>query len=81
MVCCYGLVCFARVISVWTTQTIFRFSRLNRKFPSRLAPDTAELIRQAAAARQMDPDAYLAILLKGQSEGETPLWRKASSLE
>lgn len=39
-------------------------------------PELAALIRRAAAARRMDPSAYLSILLTCDVRGTVPLWRK-----
>jgi len=39
-------------------------------------PALAKLIRRAAAARRMDPDAFLAILIDCDVRGIQPAWRK-----
>jgi hypothetical protein len=38
--------------------------------------DVAQLIRRVAAARQMDPDAFLAILIDCDARGVPPLWKR-----
>jgi hypothetical protein len=59
-----------------TIPTTFQPSKSSPKKSFKVDPDVSELIRRAAAARRMDPNAFLAILIDCDVRGIRPLWRK-----